>query len=148
MSRYGLEIRAAAPADAAGVAEFLAANGLVIPAEAIAARLAAIRTGPGTALLAQDWGPPCGLVVLDWHPVLTADRPQARLSFLLVGLTDRRRGIGRLLVKAAAQAARAARCASLDILADGAQPDLAAFLASSGFEPAGVAYRRGLLRQH
>ena len=118
-SRHGLEIRAAAAAEAPGLAVLLAAAGQAIEPRELAARLEAIRQGPGTALVALEWGPPSGLVVLHWYRRLEEARPVAQITTLLVGVEERRRGIGRLLVKAAAQAARSAGCGMLELAAGG-----------------------------
>src|ERR1700712_3086771 len=105
-SRYGLEIRSAAGVDAPGLSALLAAAGRPISPSALAERLDALHGAPGTALAAWEWGPPSGLVVLHWYRTLTDDQLTAQITTLLVGPDSRRRGIGRLLVKAAAQAAR------------------------------------------
>ncbi len=112
-SRYGLQIRTATPADAPGIAELFQNAGRPIEVAALAERLAALQQAPGTALLALEWGPPSGLIALTWYPVLVDDHPVARITTLLVGPEDRRRGVGRLLLKAASQAARAAHCTAL-----------------------------------
>jgi len=105
-SRYGLEVRAAAPADAPGLATLLAEAGHALEARALAERLLAVREAPGAALIAAQWGPPSGLILLHWYPTLAEPRPVAQITTLLVAVEDRRRGIGRLLLKAGAQAAR------------------------------------------
>ena len=107
-SRYGLEIRAATAADAAGLASLFQASGQSIAASDLAERLDSLRLGSGTALIAVEWGPPSGLVVLHWYRSLTAAQPVAQITGLMVGPDERRRGIGRLLLKAASQAARSA----------------------------------------
>jgi aminoglycoside 6'-N-acetyltransferase I len=132
-SRYGLEIRAATSADAPAVGELLSTAGHAVSPVALARRLEAIRQGSGTALLAMEWGPPSGIVVLHWFHVLDADQPAARITTLLVGLGERRRGIGRLLLKAASQAARVAGCDTLELSADPADLTLSGFCLATGF---------------
>lgn len=146
-SRYGLEIRAAAPIDASGLSELLATEGLSVEARALAERLAVLREGAGTALIAAQWGPPSGLVVLHWYPTLDDPRPTAQVTMLLVGAEDRRRGIGRLLLKAAAQAARSKGCGRLEILAGEDAGSLQAFCRSTGFVEAGSRFMRSLRKQ-
>jgi GNAT superfamily N-acetyltransferase len=143
-SRRGLEIRAAQPADAPGLCELLASAGLAIPPAQLAARIEALRQGAGTILLALEWGPPSGVVALHWFSRLDAPKPAAQIDVLLVGPDDRRRGIGRLLVKAASQAARVAGCGVLDLVAGPAQPGLDAFCRATGFLPQGARYERAL----
>ncbi|MFC7473421.1 GNAT family N-acetyltransferase [Dankookia sp. GCM10030260] len=142
-SRHGLEIRAAAAAEAPGLAVLLGAAGHVIDPRELATRLDAIRQGPGIALVALEWGPPSGLVVLHWYRRLEEARPVAQVTTLLVGTEERRRGIGRLLVKAAAQAARNAGCGMLELAAP-ESPELAAFCLATGFIPAGPRFLRPL----
>ena len=143
-TRRGLEIRAATSADAPGLCELLGAAGHAMLPRALAERLDAIRQAPGTALLAAEWGPPSGFVVLHWYPTIDADQPTAQITTLLVGPADRRRGIGRLLVKAASQAARVAGCGALALLAAPEQPALQQFCRATGFTDAGVCFVRPL----
>ena len=143
-SRYGLEIRAAQAGDAPGLAELLKTAGIVVPEASLAERLDALRNGPGAALVAVEWGPPSGIVVLHWYRGLDSDLPVAQITTLLVGPDERRRGIGRLLVKAASQAARLAGCGSLHLLAAPGLPGLDAFCAATGFAEAGTFYGRPL----
>ena len=142
-SRHGLEIRAATVAEAPGLAVLLEAAGHAIAARDLAARLDAIRQGSGTALVALEWGPPSGVVVLHWYQRLEEARPTAQITTLLVGVDERRRGIGRVLVKAAAQAARTAGCGMLE-LAAADEPSLAAFCRATGFAEAGRRFLRPL----
>lgn len=136
-SRYGLEIRAATGADASGLADLLGAAGCPTPSRDLGDRIEALRRDAGAALIAMAWGPPSGLVVLHWYRTLRSDAPTARITTLLVGPDERRRGIGRLLLKAASQAARAAGCGSLELIAAPDHPALAAFGAATGFAQAG-----------
>lgn len=146
-SRYGLQIRTAAPADAAGIAELMASVGQAVSAPALIARLEALRREPGTALLALEWGPPSGLIVLHWVRTLESDHPVAQISTLVVGPEERRRGIGRLLIKAGAQAARSAGCGELHLLASPAQPGVREFGVATGFVATGISLARPLRKK-
>lgn len=146
-SRYGLEIRAAAPIDAPGLVELFAAAGHAAEARDLAERLVAIRDARGTALIATQWGPPSGLVALHWYPTLEDSRPTGQITTLLVAVEDRRKGIGRLLLKAAAQAARTAGCGRLELLAGLDEPSLHAFCRATGFTEAGPRFVRSLRKQ-
>ncbi|HEV7438493.1 MAG TPA: GNAT family N-acetyltransferase [Methylobacterium sp.] len=146
-SRYGLEIRTAMGADAPGLAALMAAAGHPVPAHALADRLDALRYGQGTALLALEWGPPSGLVVVHWYRTLGAEQPTAQITTLLVGPDERRRGIGRLLLKAASQAARVAGCDVLELAVAGEEPTLSAFCLATGFAETGSRFVRALRKK-
>jgi aminoglycoside 6'-N-acetyltransferase I len=143
-SRYGLEIRSALPADAPFLAELLAGAGHAIAASELASRLANVRASPSAVLLASDWGPPIGLVAVQWAPSLFAAEPLARVSALLVAPDARRRGVARALLKAASQAARAAGCGELQLSAPNSAADLSAFAAATGFTALGAVLSRPL----
>ena len=149
-SRYGLRIRAAVgSADAAEIAELARAVGHPVPAGTLAARLDALQAaGAGVALVAVEWGPPSGLVVLGWSRTLEHDLPVARISTFVVAPDERRRGIGRALLKAASQAARVAGCGLLILpVATGADPSLGAFCEATGFALEGSLYARPLRKK-
>lgn len=143
-SRYGLEIRAATSGDAPGLAELLSGNGHAIPPRILAERLDMIRQDQGAVLIALEWGPPSGVVVLHWYRALEAQQPIAQVTMLLVGVDARRRGVGRLLIKAGSQAARAAGCGALDVVVAPEQAGLSAFCMATGFTDAGTRFSRAL----
>ena len=147
-SRYGLEIRAATAADAPGLSVLLGGAGHTLPAPMLAERLAALRQDAGAALIAAEWGPPSGIVLVHWYRDLVQAQPVALITTLLVGADDRRRGIGRLLVKSAAQAARVAGCGALELLVGAGQPELEAFCAATGFLADGTRHRRALRKRN
>lgn len=146
-SRHGLEIRGATGADVPALSELLELAGLAIPPRLLAERLEAVRMASGTALLAMEWGPPSGLVLLHWYPTLGADLPIAQITMLLVGPDERRRGIGRLLVKAASQAARVAGCGALELLVPPELSALREFGLATGFGAAGERLVRTLRKK-
>ncbi len=146
-SRYGLEIRAATAGDAAGLAELLGVAMPNLTPRDVADRLEALHRQPGAVLLALEWGPPSGVIALHWYATLEAPQPTARITTLLVGPDHRRRGIGRLLLKAASQAARMAGCDELELLASPDQPALRAFCGGCGFSGTGLRFVRGLRRK-
>lgn len=114
----------------------------------IEARLEAFRHERGLVLLADRWGPPSGLIALAWIPTLDADGAAAQVELLLVDPEERRQGLGRLLLKAGAQAARAAGCARLRLVAPAsADPSLGAFCAATGFSESGLVYDRALRKR-
>lgn len=146
-SRYGLEIRAADSVDAPGITELLQAAGL-LAAAALAARLERLKAERATILLAIEWGPPSGLIVLHARQTLLADLPCAFVSTLVVGPDARRRGIGRLLLKAASQAARSAGCGELHISVPEGQAGLRAFCQATGFDEQDAGFVRPLRKRN
>ena len=144
--RHGLEIRAAAASDAPLLAQTLAQAGHPVAPSLLAERLAALQGEDGVALLAMEWGPPSGIIVLHWRQTLRSARA-ALGSLLLVEADARRRGIGRLLLKAGSQAARAAGCDALHLIAPAQAGDLTAFCHQTGFAQAGAAWTRPLRKR-
>jgi len=145
--RHGLEIRAASAAEAPGLAILMAEAGLMLEARDIAERLAALRQGQGAALVALQWGPPSGLVLMHWYHTLESASPVAQITMLLVGADQRRLGIGRLLLKGAAQAARLAGCGQMEIATPADAPSLNEFCRATGFAEAGPRFVRSLRKQ-
>ena len=145
--RYGLEIRGATVSDAQGLAELISRIGPAIPARQMADRIDAVIHGAGAVLLALVWGPPSGVVALSWSPTLQADAPTARITILLVAADARRRGVGRLLLKAAARSARSAGCDALHLAAPPDRPELEAFCRATGFQEAGGVFERSLRKR-
>ncbi len=143
-SRHGLEIRAATAADAPGLAALLSAAGCPADVRLVAERVPALREAPGAVLLAVQWGPPSGAIMLHWYPRLEEARPVAQVTTLLVGPDDRRAGLGRLLLKAAAQAAPTAGCGRMELLAPEGEASLRGFCLATGFVAAGPRFVRPL----
>lgn len=146
-SRYGLEIRAATAAEAPGLAALLESVGRPVSARDLAERLEALGHEAGTVLVALEWGPPSGVVVLHWYRTLEAAQRTAAITALLVGPDARRRGIGRLLIKAAAQAARVAGCDALEVRVAPGDEDLRGFCLATGFAEVGASFSRGLRKK-
>jgi GNAT superfamily N-acetyltransferase len=148
VSRYGLEIRSAAPDDAGGLADMLEVCGPPVDAALLSRRLEAAAAGSGAWLVASEWGPPTGLIAVHWFADLFAPGADlvgrgAFVSLLFVAEDQRRRGVGRLLLKAASQAARAA-CSRLCLAAPSGREDLDDFCRATGFEAAGTLHIRSL----
>ncbi|MCJ2126685.1 GNAT family N-acetyltransferase [Methylobacterium sp. J-077] len=146
-NRYGLEIRAAAGPDAAGLAELLAEAGVAVAAADLAARLDALQGSGGTALVAVEWGPPSGLIALAPMRTLEAVKALGLITTLVVAAESRRRGIGRVLLKAAARAARQAGCERLVLNVGSGQEALHAFATAAGFTEEGQSLTRPLLKR-
>jgi GNAT superfamily N-acetyltransferase len=146
--RYGLEIRAAAGSDAPGLVALLADMGASpVSPQALAGRIEAVARAGGTVLMAVEWGPPSGVVALQVVTDLVATHPAGLLVSLGVSPEARRRGIGRLLIKAAARSARLAGCDRLVLPVAGLPPEVIAFGAATGFALENGVWARPLLRR-
>lgn len=145
--RYGLEIRAASPADAPGLAALMADLGAPTDQAALAGHLEALTRAGGSALIAVEWGPPSGLVAMQVMHDLAVSRPGGLIVTLAVAPEARRRGIGRLLVKAVSRSARLAGCDRLLLAPDAGAAALAEFAEATGFVPEGAFLARPLLRR-
>ena len=87
-------------------------------------------------------------MVVNWARTLNEDLPAAQIILLLVAPDERRRGVGRLLLKAASQAARVAGCGSLYLTASASSDaSLQAFCDATGFEVHGAIYARALRKK-
>lgn len=146
-SRHGLSIRTADAGDAEGLAELLRTARVDIARDRLAVRLSALRDQPGALLIADEWGPPSGLIAVHWHAVLTADLKVGWISALLVDPARRRNGIARVLLKAASQAARSAGCGELLLHSGAAATDLRGFCLATGFAEAGELLLRPLRKR-
>ena len=143
--RFGMEIRGADAGDAAGLAELSAAAGRLATPAAMARRLERLQEARALVLLALEWGPPSGVAVVTHRPVLDADTLVSSLDLLWVAPDERRRGVGRLLLKAAAQAARQAGGVELRATAD--DPATHAFALACGFTERGATLTRPLRKR-
>ena len=146
--RYGLEIRAASNIEAQDLAELLGLAGHAVPPGDLDSRLEEMGRGKGAALVALQWGPPSGLVVLHWYQTLTAAQPTAQITMLFVAPDERRKGIGRMLLKAASQAARVAGCGTLEIMAAEPAAELYGFCRATGFTGTGTYLARTLRKRN
>lgn len=146
-SRYGLAIRAANAGDADGISALMRSAGLSVDRGGLAARLEEIPARSGLVLLAEEWGPPSGLLALHWHWTVLDELKVAEATLLVVDPEQRRKGVARLLLKAAARAARSAGCGDLRLRAPGPSADLGAFCLATGFERIGETFARPL-RKH
>jgi len=146
-SRHGLSIRAANNGDVDGLAELLKTADLTIARDKLALRLGAIQDQPGLLLIADEWGPPAGIIAVHWHSVLTGDLKVGWISTLLVDPERRRNGVARVLLKAASQAARSAGCGDLVLHPPIGLGDLRAFCLATGFVESGEVLTRALRKR-
>ncbi len=130
-----------------GLAELMSGIGQCVPPRVLAERIETIRHSDGAVLVAMEWGPPSGVVALSWRVDLQAEAAEAQITTLLVREDARRRGVGRLLLKAAARTARTAGCSALQLLAPPDHPDLEGFCLATGFARTTIGFGRGLRKR-
>ena len=145
-NRRGLEIKAAAAGDAPLLIDLLAEADSAVDAATLAINIDGLRREGGTALMAQEWGSTSGLIVLHWYRSFVGPRG-ALISLLIVAAEARRRGVGRLLLKAGAQAARTAGCDKVSALVPADLDVLTAFCRATGFAEDGVTFTRSLRKR-
>ena len=143
--RYGVEVRRAVAADGPELARLLGQAGAAVTAAEAVDRLDAVRNG--AVLVTAGYSGLNGLVALHWAPVLHLPRPVAQMTMLVVDEDERRHGIGRMLLKAASQAARLAGCDELEVAAGEGQAALVAFCRAAGFGEGGVVFGRFLRKR-
>ena len=144
-NRYGLAIRAANAGDAEGIATLMQAAGVAADHGGLAVRLTEIPLQSGLVLLAEEWGPPSGVLALRWSWTLTDARKVAEVTALAVDPEQRRKGVARLLLKAASRAARSAECGELRLLAP--EDSLRQFCVATGFDRVGETFTRPLRKR-
>lgn len=141
-----IEIREATPNDAAVIAELLAHLGYPADAATIPARLAAISAAGGTILLAgAARGVAVGLIGLHAFPVLHASAPVAYITALVVAPSVQGQGVGRALVTAAEEWARAAGCSRLTVTSAEHRTGAHTFYPKLGLPYTGRRYSRPLV---
>ena len=146
-SRYGLTIRAADAGDADGLASLLRTSGFASASNGLEKRIGEIHAENGAVLLASEWGPPSGVIVVHWYWTLASEVKISSVTTLVVDPDQRRRGIGRLLLKAASQAARSAGCRDLQLFVSADNDGLEAFCLATGFMNDGAIFARSLRKQ-
>ena len=141
-------MRSAQAADAAELARLLTAAGASASPREMVDRMEAMRAHAASAcLVAAGYEGLSGVVAVEWAPTLLHSRPVARITLLLVDIGERRRGIGRLLLKSASQAARVAGCDALEWSTRDREAEADAFRLASGFLPQGSSFARSLRRR-
>jgi ribosomal protein S18 acetylase RimI-like enzyme len=109
-----LSVRPARPGDSEAIAALVAGLGFEAARADIEARLAVLKKGRETPLIAER-GEVIG--VLTWHvtPVLHRPTPVGRITMMVVAQGERRRGVGRALVEAACGELRAKGCGLIEV---------------------------------
>lgn len=143
-SRTPVAIRPADDADAPDLAALLAHLGYPADAADLPDRLLRLRSGGDDAFVAVLDGEMVGLATVHARAVLHVARPVAQLTALVVPPAMRGRGVGRALVAAAEQWARAQGADRLVVTTALHRADAPLFYERLGFEHTGRRYVRKL----
>ncbi len=141
-----MDVRSAVPSDAADIAGLLGQIGEAVLARTVVVRLEGM-SRDSAVLVATGFAPAIGVIALHWSRGLASNAGLARIDVLVVNKEDRRRGIGRMLLKSASQLARMAGCEVLEIVAGQCGDSGAGFLATTGFAGCGQLICRPLRRR-
>jgi len=140
-------IRAAVPSDAAALGPLLAALGYPAPADRIAPRLTRLAaSGNAVALVASvDGGDDLGgLITAHTLASIHHDAPVAWITTLVVAESARRRGVGRALVRAAEEWARAQGAVRVSVSSGVQRADAHAFYEGLDYALSGKRFTKPL----
>jgi GNAT superfamily N-acetyltransferase len=135
-------VRPATPADADRLASLLTDEGYPAGSSDLAVRLDRYRSIGSMVLVAEAAGEVIGFVSVLILPRFEVGERFARITSLVVDAGVRERGIGRLLMQAAEDAARDAGVSFLEVTAGHHRPDARRLFESMGYDPGVAAYLR------
>jgi GNAT superfamily N-acetyltransferase len=142
MNDANATVRPATPADADRLASLLTDEGYPAGSSDLAARLGRYESIGSVVLVAEAAGEVIGFVSVLILPRFEVGELFARITSLVVDAGVRERGIGRLLMQAAEDAARAAGASFLEVTAGHHRPDARRLFESMGYDPGVAAYLR------
>jgi ribosomal protein S18 acetylase RimI-like enzyme len=129
------EVRGAAGADAAAIAELLGQLGYPASEEQVRSRLLRFDRVPGAeVLVAEREGAVLGVVALSQTHLLAQDSPACRVTALAVRPDARRQGIGGALMEAVEEEARSQGCFRIEVTCRPDRHPAHALYRSRGFE--------------
>jgi GNAT superfamily N-acetyltransferase len=142
MNDANVTVRPATPEDAERLASLLTDEGYPAGSTDLSSRLARYDALGSQVLVAEAAGEVVGFVTVLVMPRFEVDDLFARITSLVVDAGVRERGIGRLLMQAAEEQARAAGAAWLEVTAGHHRPDARRLFESLGYDPGVAAYLR------
>ena len=142
MNDANVMVRPALPDDAERLASLLTDEGYPAGGTDLASRIARYDALGSQVLVAEAAGEVVGFVTVLVLPRFEVDDLFARITSLVVDAGVRERGIGRLLMQAAEEQARAAGAAWLEVTAGHHRPDARRLFESLGYDPGVAVYLR------
>jgi GNAT superfamily N-acetyltransferase len=142
MNDANVLVRPATPDDAERLASLLTDEGYPAGSSDLAVRVERYGALGSPVLVAEAAGEVVGFITVLVLPRFEVDDLFARITSLVVDAGVRERGIGRLLMQAAEDHARAAGAAWLEVTAGHHRPDARRLFESMGYDAGVAAYLR------
>ncbi len=142
MNDANVLVRPATPDDAERLASLLTDEGYPAGSSDLAVRVERYGALGSPVLVAEAAGEVVGFITVLVLPRFEVDDLFARITSLVVDAGVRERGIGRLLMQAAEDHARAAGAAWLEVTAGHHRPDARRLFESMGYDPGVAVYLR------
>jgi GNAT superfamily N-acetyltransferase len=137
-------VAAAAADDAPGIAPLLAELGYPADAATVAARLRRPAAAGDVVLVARIRQAIAGVASVHLMPVLHEDEPVGYVTALVVAPAFQRQGVGRALIAAVEQHARAQGCTRLSLTSNVRRLDAHSFYEALGFARTGLRFTKKL----
>jgi GNAT superfamily N-acetyltransferase len=135
-------LRAAAPADAARIAELFTEEGYPVAPSVVAARLGRFADDASRVIVADAEGIVIGFVAFHVMPRFEHDDVAVRVLALVVDQGARERGVGRSLLGEVERVATEAGAAFVEVTAGHHRPDARHLYESMGYDASLTAYLR------
>ena len=135
-------LRAAAPADAARIAELFTEEGYPVAPSVVEARLGRFADDASRVIVADAEGILIGFVAFHVMPRFEHDDVAVRVLALVVDQGARERGVGRSLLGEVERVAAAAGAAFVEVTAGHHRPDARHLYESMGYDASLTAYLR------
>ena len=139
-----LTVRDARAADAGAVARLLDQLGYPADASAVAVRLERLGIVGDRVVVAEVDDEVVGLAHLQVTPTIEYDRPAAKIGALVVDESHRGEGVGRALVEALEEEARARGCVLIFLTTSARRTDAHEFYRRIGLEETGKRFTKPL----